>query len=202
MSLLERVPRWLMVTVAALLLAAGGGWLAVGHGGGGSGPARAAARTLSVPPRCGQYDNATSPHVPRGFRVVLGDVAVPPARLPVGVSASGELWEYGAKTAFFYRGDGPPVTISVPGGWQRQIGLFGPANGVGGTARTLHIPRCPPRGSWDIYVSAFYLTTPTACAPLRVQVGRRTVTVWFGLGARCPAGVSTGPAAVGGRRSS
>ena len=193
-SALDRVPRWLTLTVAALLLAGGGAWLAAGHGGNaGPSPARPVGRSVHVPVACGAYNNGTFRHVPRGFRTVFGDVAVPPAYLPVEDSAPGELWEYGAKTAFFYRGGGPPVTISVPAGWQRQIGLFGAANGVDGTARTLHIPSCPPRGSWDFYVSSFYLTTRTACAPLDVRVGGRIAQFWFGLGARCPAGVDTGP---------
>jgi hypothetical protein len=193
-SLLERVPRWLMLAVAVLLLAGGGTVLALGHGGRAwPGHARAAARSVRVPARCGQYDNGTSSHVPRGFRTVFGDVAVPPAYLPVEVSGRGELWEYAAKSAFYYRGAGPAVTISVPAGWQRQIGLFGPANGIDGTARTLHIPSCPPRGPWDFYVSSFYVSTRTACAPLDVRVGRRTAEFWFGLGARCPAGDNTGP---------
>ncbi|HEY3957849.1 MAG TPA: hypothetical protein VGM53_31155 [Streptosporangiaceae bacterium] len=193
-SLLERVPRWLMLTAAALLLAGGGTWLAVGHGGSARpSPVRPVVRTVPVPASCGQYDNGASRHVQRGYRTVFGDVAVPPAYLPVGASGRGELWEYGAKAAFFYRGGGPPVTISVPAGWQRQIGLFGPPNGIAGTARTLHIPSCPPRGSWDFYVSSFYMSTPTACAPLDVRVGGRIAQFWFGLGARCPAGADTGP---------
>jgi hypothetical protein len=200
-SLLERVPRWLLLTVVALLLAGGGTWLAVGQGARPS-PARPVVRTLQFPAACGQYDNGTSRHVQRGFRTVFGDVAVPPAYLPTEDLAPGELWEYGAKTAFYYRGGGPPVTISVPAGWQRQIGLFGPANGIDRTARTLHIPSCPPRGSWDVYVSSFYMTTQTACAPLDVRVGGRTERVWFGLGARCPAGAGTGPAPAGGSRVS
>ena len=192
-SLLERLPRWLMLAVAVLLLAGGGAWLTLGQDGGhGTGPVRPAARTVSVPPGCGQYDNGTVSHV-QGLRIVFGDVAVPPAHLPLGHTGRGKPWKYGMKTAFLYRGGGPPVTISVPEGWQRQIGLFGPPNGIDGTARTLHIPSCPPRGSWDIYVSAFYVRTPTACVPLDVRVGGRIAQLWFGLGARCPAGIDTGP---------
>lgn len=194
MSLLERVPRWLLLTVAVLLLAGGGAWLAVGHGRAAKpGPARPAVRTVSVPRSCGEYYNGTVSHVLSGFRAVFGDVAVPPAHLPLGRTDRGKPWAYGEKTAFLFRGDGPPVTISVPAGWQRQIGLFGPPNGIDGTARVLHLPSCPPRGSWDVYVSAFYVSTPTACAPLDVRVGGRIAQFWFGLGARCPAGVDTGP---------
>lgn len=193
MTRVARVPRWLMLTAAALL-AGGGTALALGHGGhAAAGHARPAARTVSVPPGCGQYDNGTAAHVPHGFRTVFADVAVPPAYLPLGHTGRGKPWVYGMKTAFLYRGDGPPVTVSVPAGWQWQIGLFGPANGIDGTARTLRIPSCPPRGSWDVYVSAFYLSTPTSCAPLDVRVGGRIAQFWFGLGARCPAGVDTGP---------
>ena len=193
-SRLERVPRWLALTVAVLALLAGGGtWLAVGHGGGRPSPVRPAARAVSVPPGCGEYDNETAPHVPRGFRTVFGDLAVPPVRLTLGRTGRGKPWVYGMKTAFYYRGDGPPVTISVPRGWRRQVGLFGPPNGIHGMARTLDIPSCPPRGSWVVFVSAFFVPTPTACVPLDVRVGRHTAQFWFGLGARCPAGVDTGP---------
>jgi hypothetical protein len=193
-SLLERVPRWLMLTAAAVLLAGGGAWLALGAGGQARpSPARPAARAVSVAPGCGVYDNGTRSHVPGGFRTVFGDVAVPPARLPVSISGRSAPWEWGAKTAFYYRGGGPPVTISVPGGWQRKIGLFGPVSQIDGMDHTVNIPGCPPRGSWDFYVSSFYLRTPTACAPLDVRVGGRIAQFWFGLGVSCPAGADTGP---------
>jgi hypothetical protein len=201
---LQRVPRWLMLTVAVLLLAGGGSWLAVGHDGHAApgttavvgravDPVRSPPQGVLIPQRCSRYANATTPHPERGFRTVFGDVAVPPAFLPLGHTGRGKPWKYGMKTAFLYRGGGPPVTISVPEGWQRQIGLFGPPNGIDGTARTLHIPSCPPRGSWVVYVSAFFVRTRTACAPLDVRVGGLIAQFWFGLGARCPAGVDTGP---------
>jgi hypothetical protein len=201
-ALLERVPRWLTLTVAALLLAAGGSVLAIGHGGHPA-PRHAspAARAFSIPAACDPFDDATSAHLSSDFRVVLGGVAVAPVRLPSLLRVqsfrppgAGRPWRYEWKTEFAYRGGQPPVTISVPAGWQRRVGLFGAADGTGAAASALHIPRCPPRGSWNTFSWTFYVSTPAACAPLRVRAAGRNATVWFGFGAHCPAGVRTGRA--------
>ena len=207
-SLLERVPRWLALAVAALLLAGGGTVLALGHiGHAATGHPGPSARAVSFPAACGPFVDWTSSRAASSLRIVLGDVAVAPAYLPPAQRLrlprppiADRPWRYGWKTAFAYRGGRPPVTISVPAGWQQQISLFGtagPASGIRGTApRTLHIPRCPPRGAWDTFVWIFYLSTPTACAPLQVRTQGRAATVWFGFGTRCRAGAGTGPGPV------
>jgi hypothetical protein len=210
-SLLDRVPRWLMLAVAVVLLASGGTALALGHGGHAApGHAGPAVHTLSVPAACGPFDDWTGSRLASGFRVVFGGIAVAPTGLPLltRVQAlrppgSAGPWRYEWEAKFAYRGDRPPVTISVPASWRRQISLVGAAsaastasaaNRSGAATSTLHIPSCPPRGSWNTFFRIFYVSTPTACAPLRVQTAGRAATVWFGFGAHCPAGASTGRA--------
>ena len=202
--MLERVPRWLILAMVALLLAGGGTVLVLGRGGHAApGPARPgqagpAAGTVFVPVACGPFDDWTSSRLTSGFRVVLGDVAVAPVRLPslarvqsLRPSAADGPWRYEWKTEFAYRGGRPPVTIGVPAGWQQQISLGGQAAGSGRAASTLHIPSCPPRGSWNSFFRIFYVSTPAACAPLRVRVAGRAATIWFGFGAHCRASSTT-----------
>ena len=116
--------------------------------------------------------------------MVLGDVAVPPAYVP-GVQRNGNgVWRYYQQTAILVRGESPPVTVSVPPAWQARVAIDLEVHGIG---TMFHLPSCPGRGAWSWNVAGFYTKTPTACVPLRIQVGRRADTVWFGLGARCPA---------------
>jgi hypothetical protein len=200
-SLLQRVPRWLTLTVAALLLAGAGAVLAISHGGHSGRHSGSSVRTVSFPAACDPFADWRSSRVGNGMRVVLGDVAVPPAYLPpaqrVGLPrppVANRPWRYGWKTEVAYRGGRPPVTISVPAGWQRRVSLFGGASGTAAAASTLRIPSCPPRGAWNNFAWIFYLSQPTACVPLQVQVPGRTATVWFGFGTRCPADASASTA--------
>lgn len=193
-DILERSPRrwpgrrarWLPLAIAALALAGGAVALVVHHGRHrATRPGRPVVPAVYAPGVCGQYVNLTSSAVSRGFRIVLGDVAVPPGRLPRLGPSGHASWPYGLKTAFQFRGDGPPVTISVPQRWQDRVALFGPPDEPHYVARTVRLPSCPPRGAWDTYVSSFYAHSATACVPLQVQVRHQTATVWFGLGRRC-----------------
>jgi hypothetical protein len=192
-SRLAALPRWLQAVVAALVLAGGATAIAVSQGGPGGRGARSgiapAAQVGAEPGACRQFVNITSFRVFPRYRIVLGDVAVPPAQLPPLGRSGLASWPYGQKTGFQFRGHGPPVTIMVPDGWRGRVALFGIPDEPHGMASTLRIPSCPPALGWNTYVSAFYTHSRTACVPLRVQVGPRTVTVWFGLGRRCLAAV-------------
>jgi len=184
LSVLERVPRWLWVAVAVALLAGGGAVLATSHS---RHPAASSelstSRGVFVPSPCAAFVNQTENRVIGGERIVLGDVAVPAAYLGPMLPNGNGPWRYWMKSAFGVRGDSPPVTISVPAGWQDLAGIDQEANGMG---RTFHIPSCPPRGVWNFTAGGIYLKAPTACLPLDIRVGRRTATVWFGLGRHCP----------------
>jgi hypothetical protein len=145
------------------------------------------------PGACGSFVNLTSFRVFPRYRLVLGDVAMPPARLPPLAPSGHAAWPYGEKTGFQFHGGGSPVTITVPEAWRDRVAVFGVTSRPLGFAAAVHIPRCPPRSAWDTYVSAFYTRSRTACVPLQVQVKRHTVTLWFGLGRRCRAS-QAGPA--------
>ena len=50
----------------------------------------------------------------------------------------------------------------------------------------LGVGSCPPPATvWNAYAGGFYLRTPSACVPLVFRVGKRSATVWFGLGQAC-----------------
>jgi len=190
-SRLAGLPRWLLGVAAAALLAGGGAALAAGQGGQGqpgAGPATAPVAQAAEPGACGRFVNMISVRIFPRYRLVLGDVAMPPARLPALGPSGHAAWPYGEQTGFQFHGDGPPVTITVPEAWRDRVAVFGVTGRSPGFASTVRIPSCPLRGAWDTYVSAFYTHSRTACVPLQVQVRHRTVTFWFGLGRRCPAG--------------
>jgi len=197
-SRLPGLPRWLLAVTAAALLAGGAAALAASQGGGpagqdgrgrpGAGRPAAPVAQAAEPGACDSFVNVTSFRIFPRYRLVLGDVAMPPARLPPLGPSGHAAWPYGEKTGFEFHGGGPPVTITVPDAWRNRVAVFGVTSRPLGFASTVRIPSCPPRSAWDTYVSAFYTRSRTACVPLRVQVKRQTVTLWFGLGRRCRAG--------------
>jgi hypothetical protein len=191
-SRLPGLPRWLLAAAAAALLAGGGAALVVSQGGQGRPNAgrltAPVARATAETGACGRFVNLTSFRIFPRYRLVLGDAAVPPARLPPPGPSGHAAWPYGEKTAFQVHGGGPPVTITVPQAWRDRVAVFGVTSRPPGFADAVRIPGCPPRSAWDTYVSAFYTRSPTACVPLRVQVRHQTVTLWFGLGRRCRPG--------------
>jgi hypothetical protein len=190
-SRLPGLPRWLLAVAATALLAGGGAALAAGQGGPGrpgAGRPTAPAARAAEPGACGSFVNLTSFRIFPRYRLVLGGVAMPPARLPPLGPSGHAAWPYGEKTGFQFHGGGPPVTVTVPEAWRDRVAVFGVTSRPLGFASTVRIPSCPPRSAWDTYVSAFYTRSRTACVPLQVQVRQQTVTLWFGLGRRCRAG--------------
>ena len=190
-SRLPGLPRWLLAVTAAALLAGGGAALASqgGQGRPGTGrPAAPVAQASAEPGACGRFVNLTSLRIFPRYRLVLGDVAMPPARLPPLGPSGHTSWPYGEKTGFQFHGGGPPVTITVPQAWRDRVAVFGVTSRPLGFAAAVRLPGCPPRGAWDTYVSGFYTHSRTACVPLQVQVRQQTVTLWFGLGRRCRPG--------------
>jgi hypothetical protein len=194
-SRLAGLPRWLLALAAAALLAGGSAVLAAGQGGqnghgrqGTGRPTAPVARATAKPGTCGSFVNLTSFRIFPRYRLVLGDVAMPPARLPPLSPSGHTAWRYGEETGFQVHGGGPPVTIRVPEAWRDRVAVSGVTGRPAGFAATVRIPSCPPRAAWDTYVSAFYTHSRTACVPLQVRVRHRTVTLWFGLGRRCRPG--------------
>jgi len=173
-----------VVTVVAVA-AGGGAALALNHHR--PSPGGLILRTLpiaapqDVPEACGQLVDLTSNTAPGGSRIEFGAVAVPPAIMPEAFSQANPTgWRYAQKTGFGFLGNGPPDVISVPAGWQKTVALATP----NGPASKLFLPPCQG-AQWNIYISEFYLRSPTACVPLRIQVGPQATTAWFGLGRRC-----------------
>lgn len=181
-----RVPRWVVVVVAVAVLGGGVAALTVGHG---QRPRPVlAGRTIAgagtISPTCSAMVNMTSLKPGPGYRVEFGDVAVPPTvqRNPIIPDEPGvRRWAYAQRTGFMFLGSGPPAVISVPAGWQDSVALGTP----NGAASSLHLPSCPEGAQWNIYVTVIYLHSPSACVPLRIQVGQRATTLRFDLGRAC-----------------
>jgi hypothetical protein len=187
---LPKPPRWLLLVAAALLLAGGGAVLAVSHsspgktgrpGQPGTGPIPL---TTLIPTACGHFTSGrTSASLPSGYRVILRDIAVPPAYVGPMLPNGNGPWRYWRMAVFRVRGGSPPVTLSVPTDQQHEAAIDLEAGGIGSI---FHLPGCPPSYVWRAAVGGFYLKAPSACLPVRVQVGQQAATVRFGLGRPCP----------------
>jgi hypothetical protein len=124
------------------------------------------------------------------YRLVLGEISVPPAYLKQVVPTNEQPWSYWRKAGLIVRGSGKSVTISVPEAWRTRarISWGNGGNGGNGGSETLRIAGCgsDPR-SGNAYAGGFYLSSSSACVPLIFRVGQRSATVRFGIGQVCPA---------------
>jgi hypothetical protein len=120
-----------------------------------------------------------------GYRVVLGVVSVPPARLIQVVPSLSRPFTYWRKAGLVVRAGAPPVTVSVPAAWRSRAAItWGNSTGI---VSALRIASCPgAAGVWNAYAGGFYLRSRSACVPLRFSVSGRTSVVRFGLGRACP----------------
>lgn len=120
-----------------------------------------------------------------GYRVVLGVVSVPPARLIQVVPSQSRPWTYWRKAGLVVRAGAPPVTVSVPSAWRSRAAItWGNSTGI---VSTLRIASCPgAAGAWNAYAGGFYLRSRSACVPLRFGVPGRSSVVRFDLGRACP----------------
>lgn len=120
-----------------------------------------------------------------GYRVVLGVVSVPPARLIQVVPSRSRPWTYWRKAGLVVRAGAPPVTVSVPAAWRSRAAItWGNNTGI---VSALRIASCPgAAGVWNAYAGGFYLRSRAACVPLRFRVAGRSSVVRFGLGRPCP----------------
>lgn len=119
-----------------------------------------------------------------GYRVVLGIISVPPARLPQVVATQSTPWAYWRKAGLVVRSSNAPVTVSIPKPWRTRAAItWGSSGNVG----ALKIAACPsPPNRWNAYAGGFYIRTRRECVPLTFTVGRRSQTVRFGIGGACP----------------
>lgn len=185
-----RPPRWLLLVAAALLLAGGGTVLAISRGDHNAPGRTGRAATVPIPAAtfiptaCGQFTGTkASAGLPGGYRVILGDIAVPPAYVgPMQPNGNGP-WRYWRKVVFGVRGGSPPVTLSVLADQQYVAAIDLEVAGIGGI---FHLPGCPPSHGWHAAMGGFYLKAPAACLALQVQVAQQSAVVWFGLGRPCP----------------
>jgi hypothetical protein len=146
--------------------------------------AHAAATTTRVPTvPCRDVIGQSQTGHDGGYRVVLGVVSVPPARL-TQVAATGERrWPYWRKAGLVVRAGAVPVGVSVPSAWRSRAAIVW---GGSGRVPALRIAACPsPPGVWNAYAGGFLIRARRECVPLTFTVGRRSQTVQFGLGGAC-----------------
>jgi hypothetical protein len=148
----------------------------------------ATAAPAAAPPLvpCGEIIGAARSGNAGGWRIVLGEVAVPPAHFGDPADLGQGPWRYWQKWGLGVRAGGrQPVRISVPRGWRHRVAfVWGNSLGV---VQDLRIARCGPRGGkrWNAYAGGFFLRSRGDCVPLTFSVGTRSRTVWFGIGRRC-----------------
>jgi hypothetical protein len=119
-----------------------------------------------------------------GYRVVLGVVSVPPARLTQVVETGSRRWAYWRKAGLVIRASTLPVRVSVPRAWRGRAAITWGDTGI---VNGLTIAACPsPPGVWNAYAGGFYLRRRRQCVPLVFRVGARSQTVRFGVGGACP----------------
>lgn len=155
---------------------------------GGACMVEAAQAETSVVVRCSDVIGSVTSGTEDGYRVVLGIVSVPPARIQRAANDDSDApWTYFAKAGLVVHGGRVPVQISVPKAWRRRVAITW-GSGVGVVA-ALRVAACRhsggPSGSWNGYPGGFFLKKPTGCVPLRVTVGRRSRTVHVGIGESC-----------------
>jgi hypothetical protein len=148
------------------------------------------ARAFSIPAiSCDQIINAVASPRLDGYRPVLGLVSVPPAYMAqraVPVTGSGR-WTYWHKAGVAVHSGSFTVTVAVPRPWRSRVAITW-GNQLG---EVLRFSGCAGgafthQHAWNGYAGGFYLRRPAACVPLMFSDGRRSATLRFGIGERCP----------------
>jgi hypothetical protein len=116
-------------------------------------------------------------------RVVLGVVSVPPVYVSQVVRYRNDGWAYWSKYGLSIQAGSPAVRISVPKAWRTRVAFEW---GLGGPVSEERFERCsPPPTYWNGFAGGFSLRDRSACVPLVIHVGNRSMTVRFGIGRRC-----------------
>jgi hypothetical protein len=115
-------------------------------------------------------------------RLVLGVVSVPPAFFSQIIPTHKQPWAYWRKSGLVVRA-GSSVSVGVPKAWRKRLAITWGNTGI---VSALRIVSCPgPANVGYAYAGGFYLHSRSDCVPLIFRVGRRSVTVQFGLGRVC-----------------
>ena len=131
---MRAVPALLVVLAAAVTVTACRGPGPTGHG-------RPRAAPSASPQTVG-CDQVIQQVGQPGGRLVLGVLAVPPARLERAAPTATRPWAYFAKYGIVIRAGSPAVLITVPEAWRRRAGIgWGNNLGVFSSLRLLSCPR-------------------------------------------------------------
>jgi hypothetical protein len=118
------------------------------------------------------------------YRQILRVAAVPPAYMQQVVPSSQKRWPYWHKQGLVIRATGESVTVTVPKLWRKRAAVTW--GNAGGPVSSLRIEGCgTSRTVGRAYAGGFFLRSPSECVPLIFAVGKRSVTVRFGVGERC-----------------
>jgi hypothetical protein len=131
-----------------------------------------------------------------GGKVVLGVLAVPPARVEAGAPTGTLPWAYFSKWGIAIRAGSPAVLITVPEAWRHRaaIGWGNSASGV----NSLRLLSCPRQmGAWNVYAGGFFLRSASGCVPLVVEIGRQAATLSFTIGSANCASAMAGRSGAG-----
>lgn len=120
-----------------------------------------------------------------GYRVVLGVVSVPPAYLRQVVATHKRPWTYWRKAGLVVW-SAATATVTVPEAWRNRAAIsWGNTTPIVSSLRFRPCTRYFGVKGWDAYAGGFFLRSESACVPLIFRVGRRSVTVRFGIGRTC-----------------
>jgi hypothetical protein len=144
---------------------------------------RAAPSVTPVRVGCDQIIDQSRSNHPR-YRVVLGIVSVPPARLQAATRVQNRSWPYWQKAGLVIHASRKAVTVTVPKAWRRRVAItWGNDTGI---VSSLRLAPCPsPPHVWNAYAGGFYLRSAKACVPLVFRLADRQKLVRFGIGRRC-----------------
>ena len=119
-------------------------------------------------------------------RIVLGRLALAPARLPYVVRRSDvRPFRWWSKAPLAIRAGSGAVTLTVPPPWRTRVAITYGDFRPDAAATALSFQPCPSAGTrWNAYPGGFFTTT-RVCFPLDVTVGGRTATVHTGMGVPC-----------------